>query len=125
MMISRLALAFAIATSVAPFELALADNLQDEKVWLLHFMEGCSAVPPNGYFWVDTKYNVFEPQCITNFRFVFESHFDKPVGAQMTICEQGVSVLPPNWYLVSKIASPKCVLRLNSPPGPAWVVQKG
>jgi hypothetical protein len=89
-------------------------------------MQGCDDIAPNGYFLTELRYTNSSTPCFAKWIFIFESHFDKPTGYQMTICSPTLPwAVPSNWYKVRDTSTSKCVRRLGETFGPAWVVQKG
>ena len=79
-------------------------------------LQGCSTIPPRGYVVVKVL-----PAGRVNYgcggggigyylgAVVYDSYFDKPVGAQMTICA-GNYPFPDGWYQVRSVPTSSCFL---------------
>jgi|KBSMisStaDraftv2_1062788.scaffolds.fasta_scaffold2946735_1 hypothetical protein len=87
---------------------------EDGRVWPAFNLNGCSNVPPDGYFWVAVAYDSIGKSCQLKYVYTFESHFDKPVGHEMEICAH--TVLPAGWYLIRYTESAKCTARRPGDP---------
>ena len=125
-------LGFLVLATTASASAAAVDTfaeIQDgpERIYQpLAAMQGCDDIAPNGYFLVELRYTNSSTPCFGKWISIFESHFDKPAGYQMTICLPTLPwAVPSNWYKVRDTSTVKCVRRLGQTIGPAWVVQKG
>lgn len=121
-------LMFAVTASASAIAANTFAGIQDgpERIYQpLVAMQGCDDIAPNGYFLVELRYTNATTPCFGKWIYIFESHFDKPVGYQMTICSPTLPwAVPSNWYKVRDASTVKCIRRLGETFGSAWVVQK-
>lgn len=128
-MINKLGfLMLVVTTSVSAIPVDNLAGVQSspEKIFQpLAVMQGCDDIAPNGYFLMELRYTNSSTPCFAKWVYIFESHFDKPAGYQMTICSPTLPwILPSHWYRVRDTSTTKCIRRLGETFGPAWVVQK-
>lgn len=119
-------------SAIACFSLASAQyaSAQDagrlvDMYWPEYIIHSCSHVPPAGYILTGYQYTAVGSQCQYNWSYIFESYFDKPIGHEMALCDQGV--IPAGWFKIRDIASYKCSTTPPTQlpkPGTARVIKK-
>jgi hypothetical protein len=90
-----------------------------------YIIHSCHNIPPDGYLVTEYQYISVGSKCQYKWNYVFESHFDKPLGHEMAVCQQGG--LPAGWFKIADIASYRCVTTPpNQIPKPAtaWIIKK-